>query len=532
MKRFFFLACMALIAADMQAQETYESAELATEDLNGTARYIGMGGAMEALGADISTISTNPAGIGLFRRSWVGASAGLTIQRGDSYNNSVYSDKGKTNADFNQMGAVFAMQTGNNSFFNFGFNYHKRRNFNQILNAMGSLGNSSVSEKAVLAMRSNTWQCNDMDYLVYDNYSNHGVKHMPYGTQFYGMNDNEGYIAEFDFNISGNIKNRLFLGLSVGVHNVNYKSYANYYEDVMYNIARGLDFGETGASAADYNTLTANYPYALETVSYRKITGSGANIKFGAIWRPVETSPFRLGLYIHTPTWYRLTEDVSLDTYTDSDQKTNYLGRSSVGDFRISTPWKFGFSLGHTFSNIVALGATYEYAKYSSINGADDLSNDDKVVNRNTEASLKGVHTLKLGVEVKPVPDVAIRAGYNYQSAIYDSQEGYKDYIEHEYDSDTYGSFYTSNDYTNWGATNRVTFGLGFALTKNLNLDLSYQYAFQKGEYHPYSTTSGKMYQQGDADGKPTGEDQINGTVMQEVKNNRHQLNCTLSYKF
>ena len=77
-----------------------------------------------------------------------------------------------------------------------------------------------------------------------------------------------------------------------------------------------------------------------------------------------------------------------------------------------------------------------------------------------------------------------------------------------------------------------MTFGLGFALTKNLNLDLSYQYAFQKGEYHPYSTTSGKMYQQGDADGKPTGEDQINGTVMQEVKNNRHQLNCTLSYKF
>ena len=132
MKRFFFLACVTLIAASMQAQETYESAELATEDLNGTARYIGMGGAMEALGADISTISTNPAGIGLFRRSWVGASAGLTIQRGDSYNNSVYSDKGKTNADFNQMGAVFAMQTGNNSFFNFGFNYHKRRNFNQI----------------------------------------------------------------------------------------------------------------------------------------------------------------------------------------------------------------------------------------------------------------------------------------------------------------------------------------------------------------------------------------------------------------
>lgn len=43
----------------MAAQETYEVAEVSTQDLNGTARYVGMGGAMEALGADLSTISTN-----------------------------------------------------------------------------------------------------------------------------------------------------------------------------------------------------------------------------------------------------------------------------------------------------------------------------------------------------------------------------------------------------------------------------------------------------------------------------------------
>lgn len=529
MKKQFFLACLALIAAGMQAQETYESAELATEDLNGTARYIGMGGAMEALGADISTIGTNPAGIGLFRRSWVGASAGLTIQRGDSYD---FCKNGKTNADFNQMGAVYAMQTSENSFFNFGFNYHKNRNFNQIISAMGVLDNSSISEKAVIAAHSNTLQYNRMDLLVYDNYHDNGVGYMPYGIQYFGLNDNEGYISEFNFNLSGNIKNRIFLGLSVGVHDVNYRSSANYYEYVMYNIARSIRFQETGASESDYDKLTANYPYGLETVNYKEITGSGANIKFGAIFRPIETSPFRIGLYIHTPTWYHLTSRVNQDVYTDSDQKTNRKGISAVTNYRVSTPWKFGFSLGHTFSNVVALGATYEYAKYSSINVADDFSHDDRVVNYNTEESLKGVHTLKLGVEVKPVPEVAIRAGYNYQSAIYDADKGYKDYMTHETESDTYGSFYTSNDYTNWKGTNRVTFGLGFALMKNVNLDLSYQYAFQKGEYHPYSATSGTMYKDGDADYYPTGEYMENGSVIQNVKNDRHQLNCTLSYKF
>jgi hypothetical protein len=77
MKKYLYLAALALVTVPMAAQETYENAKIATEDLNGTARFVGMGGAMDALGADISTISTNPAGIGLFRRSYIGVSAGL-----------------------------------------------------------------------------------------------------------------------------------------------------------------------------------------------------------------------------------------------------------------------------------------------------------------------------------------------------------------------------------------------------------------------------------------------------------------------
>ena len=64
MKKVYLLAAVAMMAAQLQAQnvilDTYVGAQLATEDLNGTARYVGMGGAMEALGADLSTMSTNP----------------------------------------------------------------------------------------------------------------------------------------------------------------------------------------------------------------------------------------------------------------------------------------------------------------------------------------------------------------------------------------------------------------------------------------------------------------------------------------
>ena len=75
MKKIYLFAFAAMAALQVQAQsatqDTYVGAALATEDLNGTARYVGMGGAMDALGADISTMGSNPAGIGLFRRGQV-----------------------------------------------------------------------------------------------------------------------------------------------------------------------------------------------------------------------------------------------------------------------------------------------------------------------------------------------------------------------------------------------------------------------------------------------------------------------------
>ena len=74
--KYIFFAVSLFTALSVNAQETYENAKLAGEDLNGTARYVGMGGAMEALGADISTIGTNPAGLGLFRQSKISLSGG------------------------------------------------------------------------------------------------------------------------------------------------------------------------------------------------------------------------------------------------------------------------------------------------------------------------------------------------------------------------------------------------------------------------------------------------------------------------
>ena len=69
-------ACTLLAMATASAQNAYDAEKLLGNDLNGTARFVGMGGAMGALGGDISVMSSNPAGIGIFRSNDVSVSFG------------------------------------------------------------------------------------------------------------------------------------------------------------------------------------------------------------------------------------------------------------------------------------------------------------------------------------------------------------------------------------------------------------------------------------------------------------------------
>ena len=100
-----------------------------------------------------------------------------------------------------------------------------------------------------------------------------------------GHIDNSGYISNFDFNISGSIHDKVFLGFTLGVKDVRYRS-TNFYDEAL----------APSGNAEDEFRFT----------DLRRITGTGFDIKFGAIIRPIEESPFRFGLYINTPTWYEL----------------------------------------------------------------------------------------------------------------------------------------------------------------------------------------------------------------------------------
>lgn len=513
--RHLILAASALIAVPVAAQETYENVKLANQDLNGTARYVGMGGAMDALGADLSVINSNPAGIGLFRKSKVDVSFGLVTQD----NGKDFANGNKTNASFDQAGFVYSMRSGRNSFLNFAFNYRKSQNFDYILSAAGALNDASQNTYSYMKARSGALvddagneyiTCSRLDELYLDNVllESDNVYRYKTASGFALDRAHTGYIGEYDFNVSGNIHDRIYLGLTFGVYDVHYKGYSEY---------------------SEYSTSSDSPDRTI--ADHRRITGSGFDIKGGIIFRPIESSPFRIGLTVTTPTWYDLT----------SESRTSVNGEwvASSYDYKVYTPWKFGVSLGHTIGNIIALGAGYEYEDYGSIDsrinngggwdwydGYYDTSDSDGNMNDHTEESLKGVSTLKLGIEVKPIENFAIRAGYNYQSAIYD-EDAMKGVYQNGELVESPGIYYSSTmDYTNWKDTHRFTFGLGYQF-KNFNIDMAYQYTTTKGDFHAFPDAYGDF---SNDDG--TTESITNYADAVSVKRNRHQVLLTLGYRF
>lgn len=545
MKKILSIMTAAMLGTAVSAQETYDNAQLASKDLNGTARYVGMGGAMEALGADISTIGTNPAGIGMFRRGMVAGSFGFNTQQdAKSFGNA-----NKTNMSFDQAGFVYSMRSGRHSMVNFGFNYTKSKNFDQILTAAGKLNNASQNKLSAMknangvytlqdknnGLVSNSGAYSQADYLYSNVLFNHYDANNPNDPKNATLTDKgvivnqttglpvyynatgydfgrstTGYIGQYDFNVSGNSNDRFYWGFTVGIYDVHYNGSSLYSESLV--------DGDKAIGDVAMN-------------DERKITGTGFDVKAGLIFRPAEESPFRIGLYVHTPTWYDLTtrnytvlNNNSNETYGSTER-----GKSSESyDFKFYTPWRFGVSLGHTVGNYLALGATYEYADYTTndirVNDGGEVdywgnyyetSSRDEAMKQNIKNSLKGVHTVKLGMEFKPEKNFAVRLGYNYQSAMY-NKNGFKDGS-----LESYGTYYASTtDYTNWKDTHRFTAGVGYNYG-NFSFDLAYQYSQTNGDFYPFMSY---------VDNSEPKFDNVCDAV--KVSNKRNQLLFTVGYKF
>lgn len=496
MKRIIITSIAIAATLVVNAQDSYDAARFATPDLNGTARYVGMGGALAALGGDITTMGSNPASTGLFRKS----EATITLS-------GVFGDDGVlghdgSRASFDNAGVVIAMDVdeGSLNFVNFGINYTKNKNFLSNVNTpiegldgiysqtfqMANLANQSYNNgywgtlADMAAPKYNEDRTLNKNGLIYDMYDNNSGEFIGY----YGCGANQanyqrssyGATSQIDANLSFNIKDQYFFGLGIGFYDIDYNR-QSFYEEL----------GTDG--------------YYYDFSNWYSTKGDGVDVKLGFVCRPIQDSPFRFGLAVHTPTWYRM-EDVSGGTLYGNDVYiTDAL--SDPYEYNYRTPWKFDVSLGYTVGNYFAVGAEYQYQDLSSAHYSEDGYQTDYFMTQNQfiKDNLQGQSTFKLGFEVKPIDAFSIRAGYNYVSA---------PFKDDAYRIIAYDSPFTETDFTNWKATNRFTFGLGYRY-KGGYLDVAYQYSAQKGDFYAFD----------EVNLKPT-----------SIENNRSQLMCTLGFRF
>lgn len=482
----------------VNAQSGYDAGALLEKDLDGTARYVSMGGALGALGADITTMGSNPAGTAIMRQADASVSFGAQFTGNPG-------ELGKNSArpTINQAGIVFVLGKKDEGVrnFNFGVNYRQTRNFLENTNASLYYGGTG-SQTYQIADLSN--QCyadmiraygglddrgqKDFDYIsswgllpdyfgnittwgsakdafnyMKDNI-NHGSMDMTNPDNIMTGNSAErgsyrraswGTNSQVDVNFSLNYEDRIFVGASVGIYTLSMDRRSVYTEDF-----------NSGA----YYTLSNFY----------RTKATGADGKLGIIVRPIESSPFRIGLSVHTPIWYSVSDNNSF-TLEARDGKDFYSDgyETEIYDCKFRTPWVVNASLGHTFGTKVAVGLEYEFrdcgsSKYSSSDSGGEsamYSSNDMVKN-----TLRAQHTVKAGVEYKPTKFMALRLGYNYVTSPYKTDAYY---------ALPYYSTYTETDYTNWGDIHRITAGVGFKF-KRFYADLAYQHQMQKGDFYPY----------------------------------------------
>src|SRR4030042_925399 len=279
----------------------------------GTARFMSMGGAFTALGGDISSLSQNPAGIGVFRSSELSLTPQLFhIKTTASLNGSKTSDY-IYNFNLAQAGMVANIIDNNSESgllsLNFGYSFNKTNNLNQSIIIDGISDYSSLTE--FWADKAEGYYKDELidevpdSYLAWETWLLDSLPgyNTSYGTVFsnygddppsvYGQNmrrlvSYEGYTGENAISVGGNLSNKLYFGASLGISHLDYSSKYEHLEST--DISLPSEF------------QSFNYTF------YYSNKGTGYGLKMGVIYRPLEI--LRIGFAFHSPTLYKINEYV------------------------------------------------------------------------------------------------------------------------------------------------------------------------------------------------------------------------------
>jgi hypothetical protein len=465
MKKFIALLFLATVAGtgSLYAQYSGDALRFSQTNYGSSARFKGLGNAQIGLGGDISSLSGNPAGLGMFTRS----EFSITPEFNNSVANATYlGNNAKATKDMlnlNQVGVVWYspivrkkssdLDKGALSVV-WGLGYNRNNDFSANYNYSGQNANNSIADyfaEIANGVLPDNLRSGSLERMAYDNFLIDALKSD--NTQYTpatGLNNTQsvsdtrlGSTSELNFSAALNVSNQLYLGASVGYVNVRYE--------------RSMEFLESGKNIS---TDPANQQVGKDyTLSYRQnqqTDGSGINGRLGFIFKPV--SALRIGATFQTPTWMHIQDNSSevLDTRYSLANDVNTITNNPDNfpiEYNLRTPYKGSLGASIVLGHNALITGDVDYVDYSTIKFSTNSSYGNYDVMTRNNADVKSLYTntinYRVGAEVK-AGVVALRAGYGVNGS------PYKNDPNHDYQMKYYSG------------------GLGFRFS-NYYLDLAYQ---------------------------------------------------------
>jgi hypothetical protein len=493
MRKLFFILYTIALSSSSMAQEPADALRYSWYSSSGSARQQAVGGAMTSLGGDISAAFINPAGLGFYKTGDFVITPGFYfLNNRSTYFNRTEKDK-RSSLSFGASGIVLGMSENKkygkvrSSAFSIALN--QTANFGNNILYRGANNQSSYSQKFLEEIGNN----NDRDAnsvasnypfgtsLAFNTYwidtiaggssgNYHFQTRAPIATGLLQQNTitSRGGITELALAGASNYGDKLFVGVTLGIPFLHYSREATFLEaDATSNTTNKFDF------ASITENLTTD--------------GVGINLKAGLIYKPVEY--VRLGIAIHTPTFFSMTDKYNASVTANTENYKGQLeqnsgmftnGQDAEFKYWYFSPYRILVSGSYVLREIEDvrkqkgfLTADIEYVNYKASSYTTDPEGDNtqatknylKSLNKAIDNAYKGAFNFKAGGELK-FTTIMARLGMAYYSNPYKNIHG------------------------ETGSRFQLSGGLGYR-NKGMFIDLAYVHTMGKDVHFPYRLQSG-----------------------------------------
>lgn len=461
MKKLTLIAIIFMAAfITMNAQNEMQALRFSQYNPFGTARYAAQGGAIGALGGDLSSVLSNPAGLGFYRSSEITFSPSFYWVNTTSDFMGSQTDDSQLKFNVGSIGMVNSITRDQSSGIvgaAFSVAYNTLVNYNNLTSINGINTHSSLLDDF-------TWHANadpdnlspfyeelafDTYLMPYDETAGeywHDMQLDGYGQQVRRLSQQSGYIGEYSLSGAFNFSNLLYFGATVGIHSV------RFYEDINH-------------SEVDLNDDVTDFD-SFRFREFNTTRGWGYTARFGMIIRPFQL--LRVGISAQLPTYYHLTDEkfTDMSSYWDSGSGIDDAYASSpdgIYDYKLKTPFRFNTNASVILFRFATISAGYEIVDYAKARlDAYDYKFFDE--NDQIRQDFRMAHNVKVGAEIR-LKSLYLRTG---------AQHTMSPFTDERNDADTW--IYSA--------------GLGIRTGKTF-FDLSYSHASRTEVYGMYAYAPG-----------------------------------------